>query len=117
MSARPSQGVRPDPAAVDPADYLSEHYQDVRLRNAALRWFYAVKPLMPRRLQLAARRLYARRQGRRAFPAWPIESLLVDHRNEQLRRRLRASGNDRLPLVNYWPDKKFLDWARGAWDR
>jgi hypothetical protein len=104
MSAIPLQQQRPDPAALDPNTYLRERYEDGHLRNAALRWFYAIKPLLPRRLQLTARRLYARKQGHRSFPAWPIETLLVDHQNEQLRRRLRASREDRLPLVNFWPD-------------
>src|SRR5437870_13769549 len=89
---------------VEPSTYRRGRYEDRRGGNSALRWFYASKPLLPRRAQLAARRLYARRQGRRAFPAWPIEPLLVDHRNEQLRRLPRASGDDRLALVNYWPD-------------
>lgn len=104
MSAASLPEGRPDPATVDPAVYLNERYQDQRLQHAALRGFYSVKPLLPRRLQLAARRLYARRQTRRTFPAWPIEPLLVDHQNEELRRQLRASGRDRLPLVNFWPD-------------
>jgi hypothetical protein len=107
MSAIPvQQQQRPDPAALDPNTYLRERYEDGRVRGVALRGFYAVKPLLPRRLQLAARRLYARRQGQRPFPAWPIEPLLVDHRNEQLRRRLRTSHEDRVPLVNYWPDAR-----------
>lgn len=29
--------------------------------------------------------------------------------------RLAAIPEDRI--VNYWPEKKFLEWARGAWDR
>lgn len=29
--------------------------------------------------------------------------------------RLAGIPEDRI--VNYWPQKKFLDWARGAWDR
>jgi hypothetical protein len=74
------------------------------MRSVALRTYYAVKPLLPRRLQLALRRLYARRQALRRFPAWPIEPLLVDHHYGQLRRRLRASGGGRLPFVNFWPD-------------
>jgi hypothetical protein len=104
MSAALLPEGRPDPATVDPAVYLTERYQDQRLQSAALRGFYSVKPLLPRRLQLAMRRLYARRQARRTFPAWPIESLLVDHQNEELRRQLRASAVDRLPLVNFWPE-------------
>jgi hypothetical protein len=74
------------------------------LRNQALRVYYTIKPLLPRGLQLAMRRLYARRQALRTFPAWPIEPLLVDHQNEQLRWRLRASRTTRLPLVHFWPD-------------
>jgi peptidoglycan/xylan/chitin deacetylase (PgdA/CDA1 family) len=101
--ASPRAG-RPDPAELDPGTYLHERYEDGRVRNVALRAFYAVKPLLPRRLQLALRRRYARRQARRTFPAWPIEPLLVEHQHEQLRRRLQASGRDRFPLVNFWPD-------------
>lgn len=29
--------------------------------------------------------------------------------------RLAAIPQDRV--INYWPEKKFLEWARGAWDR
>jgi hypothetical protein len=103
MTAAARHG-RPNPVEVDPDTYLYERYVDRRLRNKALRVFYSVKPLLPRGLQLAMRRLYARRQALRQFPAWPIEPLLVDHQNEQLRWRLRASRAKRLPLVHFWPD-------------
>jgi histidinol phosphatase-like PHP family hydrolase len=29
----------------------------------------------------------------------------------------RLAGIPQDRIVNYWPDKKILDWARGAWDR
>ena len=29
----------------------------------------------------------------------------------------RLAGIPEERIVNYWPEKKFLDWARGAWDR
>ncbi len=29
----------------------------------------------------------------------------------------RLAGIPPAKIVNYWPEKKFLDWARGAWDR
>jgi histidinol phosphatase-like PHP family hydrolase len=29
----------------------------------------------------------------------------------------RLAGIPENRIVNYWPQKKFLDWARGAWDR
>ncbi len=38
-----------------------------------LRTYYLVRPLLPRRLQLAMRRVFSRIQGRRKFPRWPYE--------------------------------------------
>ena len=29
----------------------------------------------------------------------------------------RVAGIPQDRIVNYWPEKKFLEWARGAWDR
>jgi histidinol phosphatase-like PHP family hydrolase len=29
----------------------------------------------------------------------------------------RLAGIPRNRIVNYWPEKKFLDWAKGSWDR
>ena len=106
MSRTAPRNGRPDPAAVDPDTYLYERYEDAPMRGVALRTYYTIKPLLPRRLQLTLRRLYARRQARRAFPAWPIEPLLVEHNYELLRRRLRVSRGGRVPIVNFWPDRR-----------
>jgi glycosyltransferase involved in cell wall biosynthesis/peptidoglycan/xylan/chitin deacetylase (PgdA/CDA1 family) len=83
--------------------YLHEHYRSAGGRSLALRGYYALKPRMPRRLQLALRRAYARVQGRRAFPAWPIEPLLVERRDEALRQRVAGAPDGRAPLIDYWP--------------
>jgi peptidoglycan/xylan/chitin deacetylase (PgdA/CDA1 family) len=61
---------------------------------------------MPRGLQIALRRAYARRQARRAFPRWPFEPVLVEQRDAELLAALRASGWDRLPMVNFWPGRR-----------
>jgi putative hydrolase len=29
----------------------------------------------------------------------------------------RLAGIPEERIVNYWPEKKFLEWARGSWDR
>ena len=29
----------------------------------------------------------------------------------------RLAGIPQAKIVNYWTEKKFLDWARGAWER
>jgi hypothetical protein len=90
----------------DPEHLLYERYRGPATRSRKLDAYYALKPLMPRGLQLALRRAYAPRQARARFPAWPIEPALVDQRDAQLLERLRASGSQRLPLVNYWPERK-----------
>jgi hypothetical protein len=59
---------------------------------------------MPRQLQLALRRVYARRQARTEFPRWPIESILVDHEHAALRERMRVEGAERVPIVGFWPE-------------
>src|SRR5262245_58676084 len=49
-----------------------------------MRAYYALKPMLPRRLQIAVRRAYAKRQARTEFPRWPIEPLLVERRRDEL---------------------------------
>lgn len=93
-------------SVADPEHLLYERYRGPTNRSRKLELYYALKPLMPRRLQLALRRAYAPRQAKVEFPAWPFESSLVEHRDRQLLERLRGSGRDRLPFVNYWPEGK-----------
>ena len=57
--------------------YVSERWRATspnrRLPKQALDLFYRVKPLIPRRLQLSARRRLIEAQGVPAFPAWPLD--------------------------------------------
>ena len=72
-------------------------------RSPLLSLHYALKPVVPRRLQLALRRAYASRQATRRFPAWPIEPVLVERLEGELRERVLASGRGEVPIVNFWP--------------
>lgn len=83
---------------------LHERYQANAGRSWLLPLYYACRPLIPRRAQLALRRRYASRQAQRSFPAWPIEPLLVERRAEELRERLRSAEAERVPLVGCWPE-------------
>jgi peptidoglycan/xylan/chitin deacetylase (PgdA/CDA1 family) len=80
-----------------------------RTRSAhSLTLYYRLKPHLPRSAQLSLRRAYARRLRRRhasegAFPRWPIEPLMVDRWEEQIRGRLRQTGASRVPYVAFWP--------------
>jgi peptidoglycan/xylan/chitin deacetylase (PgdA/CDA1 family) len=72
-------------------------------RPRLLNPYYAIKPMLPRALQLTLRRVYARRQALRPFPAWPIETLRVDQFKQRFRAELEASGAERVPFVWLWP--------------
>jgi peptidoglycan/xylan/chitin deacetylase (PgdA/CDA1 family) len=92
---------------VSDADYyLRERYMGNGGRSPLLSLYYAVKPALPRRVQLGLRRAYARRQARVEFPSWPIESILVERRDADLRAALSRAYLDRVPIVNYWPDAR-----------
>lgn len=88
---------------LDPDFYLRERYADAGRRNPLLEAYYAVKPALPRSVQLALRRTYARRQAAREFPAWPAEDVLVEHQREQFRQMAR-DNDGQAPFVWFWPD-------------
>jgi peptidoglycan/xylan/chitin deacetylase (PgdA/CDA1 family) len=97
----------PGAAAAAPQErdeyYLYERYLGDRARSRLLAPYYALKPVIPRGVQLALRRRYARRQARRAFPAWPVEPILLERHYATLREQLRQSASGELPIVNLWP--------------
>jgi hypothetical protein len=75
------------------------------VRKVALKGYYAVRPLLPRPLQLRMRRTLARHQQRdgTAFPAWPVEDGL--HRMyDWLFDLLATTAGEPLPAVDTWPD-------------
>jgi hypothetical protein len=89
----------------DPRHYLEERYHGADpARSRLMAAYYAAKPVLPRRLQIAMRRLYAKRQARADFPAWPIEPLLVERRQADLQVALTESGADRIPTIASWPE-------------
>jgi peptidoglycan/xylan/chitin deacetylase (PgdA/CDA1 family) len=66
-------------------NFWSEGYHGMSAPSAAARLlklgkqpYYRLRPLLPRRLQIAMRRRFARVQARSAFPAWPAETALDD---------------------------------------
>ena len=101
-TARPSRmGVTEDDHPVE--YYLHERYREPAETHGLLRAYYAVRPLLPRAVQLAMRRLYARRQARVTFPRWPIEPVLVERAARDMKVRIEASEAGRVPLINFWP--------------
>ena len=96
---------KPSPADFDDRELREERYRGrSEGRSLLMSTYYNVKPLLPRRLQLALRRRYAVRQARVEFPRWPIEPVLVERRVAALRAELQASGRAALPTVAAWPE-------------
>lgn len=113
-----AEGVRVDelgrrllPFDLDAAvvDAWSEAYRD---RGAAksriVRAYYAVRPLLPRRLQIALRRAFVHVQKRSSFPRWPLEPALHDLCDRALDYAADAAGEP-LPYLLPWPDRR--TWA------
>lgn len=95
--------TRPQAGELEPDDYLRERYRRPATRRRTLNAYYLLKPLVPRRIHLAARRAFAR-TVRPTFPRWPIEPILVEHQHALWRRELAARAGGPLPIVNLWPD-------------
>ena len=83
--------------------YLYERYQKPKRTRPLVSLYYQFRPLIPRSVQLALRRRYARAQAKVSFPSWPIESILVDKQNREFKIRLLAGKESRLPFMHYWP--------------
>lgn len=82
--------------------YLHERYKEPG-KKKLMQLYYGLRPFMPRSVQLALRRVYAKKQAQTAFPRWPIEPLLVERAERELAERIRQSTEGRVPLINYWP--------------
>ncbi|HEY2479046.1 MAG TPA: hypothetical protein VGI17_09980 [Solirubrobacterales bacterium] len=92
-------------AALDDQGLREERYRPrAERRSLPMRAYYGAKPLMPRSMQLALRRRYAKRQARVEFPRWPIEPILVERQAAALRAELERSGADAIPTIAPWPE-------------
>jgi dTDP-4-amino-4,6-dideoxygalactose transaminase/glycosyltransferase involved in cell wall biosynthesis len=84
--------------------YLHERYKGSKKKRSVVNaMYYALRPLLPRAVQLGLRRLYAKKQAQAAFPRWPIEPVLLERTNDELKQRLTTNGSGKIPLINFWP--------------
>jgi hypothetical protein len=72
-------------------------------RRTAVRGYYAVRPALPRAVQLALRQRLARTGPGPAFPAWPMETGLHDMYEWVLRLAAEVAGRP-VPYIAAWPD-------------
>ncbi len=73
-----------------------------RLRHLAVTVYYRVRPVLPRRVQLALRRGHAARRTYPDFPAWPDEHSLHDLYDWVLDRLEQVAGEP-VPYLDPWP--------------
>ncbi|MGZ8575015.1 MAG: hypothetical protein ACXWZC_13885 [Actinomycetota bacterium] len=74
-----------------------------KVKSSLLRAYYLVRPLLPRRIQIAARRVFAKIQGRRTFPRWPQETSLHDLYDWLFDLVADVAGAP-VPWIDVWPD-------------
>jgi hypothetical protein len=91
------------------AALLGEHYLALVsgggarvAKDVARRVYYRVRPLLPRRTQIALRRRFTQVQQRAAFPAWPTETALHDLR-EWILAVVQEVWGHALPQIAWWP--------------
>ena len=68
----------------------------------ARRAYYGIRPLLPRTVQIAARRAFSRVQARTGFPRWPAEPALHDLVDLVLQRVADVAGGA-VPYIAFWP--------------
>src|SRR6266545_357546 len=90
-------------------NFWSEGYQvapdgagSSRLRSVALAGYYLLRPLVPRPVQISARRLYSRVQARTPFPRWPVEPSLHGFYDRVLGWAAEVAGTG-VPYLAPWP--------------
>jgi hypothetical protein len=81
-----------------------EAMKPTRLSARQLGLFYRVRGFVPRRAQLAARRLLMRRQGRQGFPAWPVDETVARLLRFYARCLLLSTGATEARFRWFWPD-------------
>ena len=79
-----------------------------RSKRAALRGYYALRPAMPRSLQIWLRRRFSTMQARARFPRWPVETALHDLYDLLLAHLAVVAGTP-VPWIAPWP--KPYRWA------
>jgi hypothetical protein len=90
-------------------NFVSERYAAIGRRPCSrgakrglMLTYYRLRPLMPRPVQIALRRQFAKVQARAKFPRWPLETALHDFQAVIVGLLSELSGAP-LPTIASWP--------------
>jgi len=98
---KPLEGDFTPPLGEEDIDrYLFERYIE-QGGSWKRKLYYAVKPLVPRAVQIALRRRYLETQAQTTFPSWPIEPVVVNTLQAFKRRQLAARSA--FHWIGFWP--------------
>jgi hypothetical protein len=86
---------------------LNENYIKSEKEQVVLNWlrkaYYALKPLMPRGLQMALRRKSVERMALRTFPAWPVDGSVDSLLYTLAGLILTIVPGNTFPMISFWP--------------
>jgi hypothetical protein len=107
QKAIPVLGLSPQPANLDEllafvlgeGQFGPDHWQ----LSSARRWYYTVKPFLPRPLTRFLRRLQGPSARNRFSLGWPIEDRYVRFQWEVLRQLLMVLGEQSMCYRHFWP--------------
>ncbi len=89
-------------------NFVHERWRQVEppfaLSDRQIALFYRLKRLIPRRVQLEARRRLARRQQNPSFPRWPLDDGVLQLLKLYARLAMLAAGTRELPFRWFWPE-------------
>jgi hypothetical protein len=101
--------------------FLLERYHVANESGMLRKTYYALKPVIPRAVQIAMRRRYAQIRPLPKFPGWPYEPLIADKIDAYFTWLLREGGCDSVHWIGMWPEgKRFalalthdVEWGEG----
>jgi hypothetical protein len=88
--------------------YVERESLKARARRGALKLYYLIRPMLPRSVQLALRRRFARLQRAPSFPAWPVETSLLEFCDWTFSVLNELAGRP-VPWLAPWPEGR--TWA------
>lgn len=71
---------------------------------AMSRMYYFLRPALPVFVRRHLQKLYLRSWRRLSFPSWPVDCSVDNLMEKLMLLSLRASGEDRIPFIWFWPD-------------
>ncbi|MGB8030143.1 MAG: hypothetical protein WCF30_10815 [Terracidiphilus sp.] len=66
--------------------------------------YYFLRPLLPVYVRRHLQRLHLKNWNRLPFPSWPVDCSVDNLMRRLMLLSLRASGEDRIPFIWFWPD-------------